>query len=98
MTSLQHLQVQLIQLDRRRKALYNEIAEHKRGWHLFAALFSPVLRKQTLQTIAIERRTIHDIMVQMEDLREEQIAALFLECWREELAKLPSDVFLAPTT
>jgi hypothetical protein len=97
MTSLQHIHVQLIQLDRRRKALYNEIADHKRGWSLFAALFSPVLRKQTLQTLAIERRAMHDIMAQMEDLREEQIAALFLECWREELDKLPSAVFLSPT-
>ena len=95
MTSSERLEVQLMQLDRRRRELYEEIARHKRGWNLFAALFSPLLRKQSFQTIAFDRRALRDLTARMDDLREEQVVVLFLDCLRDELAKLPSTTFLS---
>ncbi len=94
MKSAQAFQFELITLHRRLQAHYNQIEYHKSGVNLLAALFSSNVRRQSLQTVANERREIAYTLQQLQDAREQQIAALFLECWEEELASLPSSVFL----
>ncbi|MBA2391968.1 MAG: hypothetical protein H0V70_04405 [Ktedonobacteraceae bacterium] len=95
MKSAQALQKELLTLHRLLQAHYTQIESHKSGVNLVAALFSSNVRRQSLQTVANARREIEYTIQQIQDVQEDQIAALFLECWEEELANLPSSVFLS---
>ena len=96
MKTAQALQSELLTLHRTLQAKYNTIAYHKSGANLVAAFFNPNLRRQSLQTIAHERREIENTLLHLQDVQEQHLAALFLECWREELQILP-DTFFLPT-
>ena len=92
--SLQTIERQLHELLHRRQFHEDTIAYQKRGRNLLIALFVPNLRVRTIRVIDNERRLIAQLDQHIHELREQQIAALFLECWQEELARLPSTFFL----
>lgn len=95
MNSSQTLRGELITLHRRLQAHYNQIEYHKSGVNLLAALFNSNLRRQSLQAVANERRGIEQTLLQIQDVQEQHLAALFLECWQDELSRLPDTVFLS---
>ena len=94
MTS-QTLHTELITLHRRLQAHYNQIDYHQSGANLLAALFNSNLRRQSLQAVANERRGIEQTLLQIQEVQEQHFAALFLECWQDELAELPDSLFLS---
>jgi hypothetical protein len=94
MKSAQALHLQLQTLHRTLQAHYNAIAYQKGGANLVAAFFNPQLRRQSLQSVANARQQIEYTLLQIQDVQEQQVAALFLECWQEELQALPDSVFL----
>jgi hypothetical protein len=98
MKSAQALRSELLTLHRTLQAKYNTIAYHKSGANLVAAFFNPNLRRQSLQTIAHERREIENTLLQLQDVQEQHFAALFLECWQDELSHLPDSSFLTEET
>lgn len=98
MKSAQALSAEFLTLHRRLQAHYTQIEYHKRGANLVAALFNSNLRRQSLQTVANERREIEYTLQQLQEVREQQIAALFLECWEDEFAQLPDSLFLTEAT
>jgi hypothetical protein len=95
MNSSQTLRQELITLHRRLQAHYNQIEYHKSGANLIAALFNSHLRRQSLQAIANERRGIEQTLLQIQEVQEQHLAELFLECWQDELLRLPDAVFLS---
>jgi Fe2+ transport system protein B len=97
MTS-QTLHTELITLHRRLQAHYNQIEYHKSGANLLAALFNSNLRRQSLQAVANERRGIEQTLLQIQEVQEQHFAALFLECFEDELAHLPDSLFLTEAT
>jgi Fe2+ transport system protein B len=97
MHSSQTLHAELITLHRRLQAHYNQIEYYKSGINLLAALFNSHLRRQSLQAVANERRGIEQTLLQIQDVQEHHLAALFLECWQDELSHLPDSVFLSTT-
>ena len=94
MKSVQALRSELLTLQRTLQFHYNQIAYHKSGANLVAAFFNPNLRRQSLHTIANERRQIEQTLLQIQDVQEQHFAALFLECWQDELSHLPDSLFL----
>jgi hypothetical protein len=97
MKSAQALRSELLTLHRALQAHYNTIEYHKSGANLVAAFFNPNLRRQSLQAVANERRQIENILLQLQDVQEQHLAALFLECWQDELSHLPDEIFLSTT-
>jgi hypothetical protein len=98
MKSSQALRTELITLQRRLQTHYNQIEYHKSGANLLAALFNSNLRRQSLQAVANERRGIEQTLLNLQDVQEQYLAALFLECWQDELSQLPDSVFLSTTS
>jgi hypothetical protein len=97
MTSQTH-HAELVTLHRRLQAHYNQIEYLKGGANLLTALFNSNLRRQSLQAVANERRGIEQTLLQIQEVQEQHFAALFLECWQDELAELPDSVFLTTPT
>jgi hypothetical protein len=95
MKSSQTLRTELITLQRRLQAHYNQIEYHKSGANLVAALFNSQVRRQSLQAVANERRGIEQTLLQIQEVQEQHFAALFLECLEDELAELPDSLFLS---
>lgn len=95
MKSTQALRTEIQTLHRSLQTHYNQIDRHKSGANLVAALFNSQLRRQSLQTIENARWRIEQTHLQIQELQEQLFAASFLECWEEELANLPSSVFLS---
>ena len=98
MKSVQALHSELLSLHRALQARYNTITYHKSGANLVAAFLNPNLRGQSLQVVANERRQIENTLLQLQDVQEQHLAALFLECWQDELSHLPDSVFLIEPT
>ena len=98
MKSLQALHSERLTLHRRLQTHYNTIAYHKSGANLLAAFFNPYLRRQSLQTVAHERRNVEETLLQLQDVQEQHLAALFLECWQEKVSCLPDSLFLTEET
>ena len=98
MKSSQALRTELMTLQRRLQAHYNQIEYHKSGANLLAALFNSNLRRQSLQAVANERRGIEQILLQIQEVQEQHFAALFLECLEDEFAQLPDSLFLTEAT
>ncbi len=98
MKSLQALHSERLTLHRRLQTHYNTIAYHKSGANLLAAFFNPYLRRQSLQTVAHERRNVEETLLQLQKVQEQHLAALFLECWQEEFAHLSDSLFLTEET
>jgi hypothetical protein len=94
MKTIQALHSELLSLHRALQGHYNTITYHKSGANLVAAFLNPNLRRQSLQVVANERRHIENTLLQIQDVQEQHIAALFLECWQDELSQLPDSVFL----
>jgi hypothetical protein len=98
MKSLEVLRGEFVTLHRAVQAHYNTIEYHKSGPNILAALFNPNLRRQALQAIAHERRQIESTLLQIQEVQEQYLAALFLECWQDELHALPDSAFLTEET
>jgi hypothetical protein len=97
MNSSQTLRGELLTLQRRLQAHHNQIEYHKSGANLLAALFNSNLRRQSLQAVANERRGIEQTLLQIQEVQEQHLVDLFLECWQDELSRLPDAVFLSIT-
>ena len=98
MKSIQALHSEILSLRRTLQFHYNQIAYHKSGANLVAAFFNPNLRRQSLHMIANERRQIELTLLQLQDIQEQHLAALFLECWQDELSRLSDSLFLTEPT
>lgn len=98
MKSVQALHTEHLTLHRRLQAHYNQIAFLKGGANLLASFVNPLVRRQSLQAIASERKGVEHILLQLQEVQERYVAALFVEAWEEEFARLPDVFFLTEET
>ncbi len=95
------LQQQLCELDRKKQALLNTLASYKRPVTLLLALvlayFSPFTLRQKTRKIREVWYEIQHLATRMRTLQEQQVALLFVECFQEELDKLPDTIFITKT-
>jgi hypothetical protein len=92
--SPQALEAELLALQQEVQRIYTDIQRAKSAWSLLYFLLCPPLRSRQVQEVAALRTRIQVIQDRMRDLKEQQVALLFLECWCEELAAVPAAVLL----